>query len=437
MGERYMMDESHTTFPAKRTKKTLGWVVLFTLILVGAVILYRGWASNQKRSASQRTSRLEIPVQISPVVRKHLTYSLYATGDIAPLMQVDLYPKVSGYLEKISVQIGDSVRQGQVIAQIDQAEFLQKVKEVEAKVAQARAQYAELEAGTRAEDIREAEEVVKQARSRFNNAKLQRERVEALYKGQVISKKEMDTSEMDYSVTEAQLASAEHHLKMLKDGARPEVKAGSLAKLKEMEAILAQEQIRLQNTQIVAPFSGEIVRRNVDNGALLSSSTTLVTLVHLETLKVVANVLEKDIAFVKPGMKAKILTEAYPEKPFEGTVVRINKALDLATRTLQAEINIPNPGRLLKPGMFAKVELALAEKPEALAIPREAVLEEGGKRTVFVVEGNQALRKPIITGIEQDQVIEVVEGVKDGDKVVVRGQASLRDRSTIRVVEGN
>ena len=432
-----MMNESNTTVPAKRTKKTLGWVVLFTLILVGGLILYRGWAFNQKRSASQRTGQLEIPVQISPVVHKHLTYSLYATGDIAPLMQVDLYPKVSGYLEKISVQIGDSVRQGQVIAKIDQAEFLQKVKEVEAKVAQARAQYAELEAGTRAEDIREAEEAVKQARSRFNNAKLQRERVEALYKGQVISKKEMDTSEMDYSITEAQLASAEQHLKMLKDGARTEVKAASLGKLKEMEAILAQEQIRLQNTQILAPFSGEIIRKNVDNGALVSSSTPLVTLVHTETLKVLANVLEKDIILVKPGMKVKVLTEAYPEKPFEGTIIRINKALDLATRTLQAEINIPNPGRLLKPGMFAKIEVALTEKPDALAIPRGAVLEAGGKWAVFVVEGNQALRKSVVTGIEQDQLIEVVEGLKDGDKVVVKGQESLRDRSTIRVIEGS
>jgi len=431
------MDTSHTVVPVKKTRKTFWWVVLFILILVGALILYRGWASNQKQSASQRMGQGEIPVQISPVTRKHLTYSLYATGDIVPLMQVELYPRVSGYLEKISVQIGDSVRQGQVIAQIDQAEFLQKVKEVEAKVSQARAQYAELEAGTRAEDIREAEEAVKQAQSRFNNAKLQRERVEALYKRQVISKKEMDASEMDYNVTEAQLASAEQHLKMLKDGARTEVKAASLGKLREMEAILAQEQIRLQNTQIIAPFSGEIIRKNVDNGALVSSSTPLVTLVHMETMKVVANVLEKDIALIKPGMKAKILTEAYLDKPFEGTVVRINKALDLATRTLQGEINIPNPGRLLKPGMFAKIEVALTEKLDALAVPREAVLEEGGKRTVFVIEGSQALRKPIITGIEQDQVIEVVEGVKDGDKVVVRGQASLRDRSTIRVVEGS
>lgn len=412
------------------------WIILIALIGVGGLILYRGWASTQKRSASERLGRGEIPVQISPVVHQKLTYSLVANGDIAPLMQVDLFPKVSGYLEKISVQIGDSVRQGQVIAQIDQAEFLQKVKEIEAKVAQAKAQYAELEAGTRAEDIRQAEEAVKQAQSRFTNAKLQRERVLALYNRQVISKKEADVSEMDYNVTEAQLAAAQQHLKMLKDGARPEVKAASLGKLKEMEAILAQEQIRLQNTQIVAPFSGEIVRRNVDSGALISPSTPMVTLVHMATLKVVANVLEKDIAFVKSGMKVKILTEAYPDKPFEGAVVRINKALDLATRTLQAEINIPNPGHLLKPGMFARIEVALQEKPAALAVPRQAVLEEGGNRSVFVVEGNQAIRKPIVTGIEQDQLIEVVKGLKDGDKIVVRGQESLRDRSTIRVIEG-
>jgi multidrug efflux pump subunit AcrA (membrane-fusion protein) len=437
MGERDMMNESHPSITSKKAKKTWRWVILIILIGVGGLILYRGWASTQKRSASQRVGRGEIPVQISPVVRKNLTYSLYITGDIAPLMQVDLFPKVSGYLEKIYVQIGDSVRLGQIIAQIDRAEFLQKVKEVEAKVAQAKAQYAELEAGTRTEDIRQAEEAVKQAQSRFNNAKFQRERVEALYNRQVISKKEADVSEMDYNVAEAQLASAEQHLKMFKEGARPEVKAASLGKLKEMEAILAQEQIRLQNTQIVAPFSGEIVRRNVDNGALVSSSTPLVTLVHLETLKVVANVLEKDIAFVKSGMKAKILTEAYPEKPFEGTIVRINKALDLATRTLQVEINIPNPGHLLKSGMFAKIDLVLAEKTEALAIPIEAVLEEGGKQFVFVIEGNQAFRKPVVTGVEKDQLIEVVEGLKDGDKIVVKGQGSLRDQSVIRVVEGS
>jgi HlyD family secretion protein len=343
---------------------------------------------------------------------------------------------VSGYLEKVFVEMGDSVRQGQVIARIDRAEFVQKVREVEAKVAQAKAAADEIEAGTRSEEIRQAEEAVKQAQSRYDNARAQRERMEALFKKQIISKKDFDNADTECAVCDAQLSSSQERLKQLKEGARQEVKEGSRAKLKEMEAILAQEQIRLQNTQIVAPFSGEIVRRYVDSGALVSPSTPLVTLVHVETLKVLANVLEKDISLVKVGMKVKVLTEAYPHKPFEGTIIRINKALDLATRTLQAEINVPNPGHLLKPGMFARIEVVLKEKPDALTVPREAVLGEEGKQFVFTVEGNQAVQKPVVTGIVQERLIEIVEGVKDGDKIVVRGQESLRNLSTIRIVEG-
>ena len=430
-----MTVENHSSILSKK-RKTWRWIILIALVAVGGLILYRSWASTERRSASQRVVRGDIPVQVSPVTRQDLTYSLVANGDISPLMQIDLSPKVSGYLEKIFVEMGDSVRQGQVIAQIDRAEFVQKVREVEAKVAQAKASADEIEAGTRSEDVRQAEEAVKQAQSRYDNAKAQRERMEALFKKQIISKKDFDNADTECAVCDAQLSSSQERLKQLKEGARQEVKEGSRARLKEMEAILAQEQIRLQNTQIVAPFAGEIIRRYVDGGSLVSSSTPVVTLIHLETLKVVANVLEKDVGLVKPGMKAKILTEAYPEKPFEGTVVRINKALDLATRTLQAEINIPNPGHLLKPGMFAKVEMILKEKPDALTVPKDAVLREEGKEFVFVVEGNQALRKRVVTGIERESLIEIIEGMKEEDKVVIRGQESLRDRSTIRIVEG-
>jgi len=432
-----MTSENHSVTSAKKGKKTLRWALVIAVVGVGGLILYRSWASTEKRSASQRVARGDVPVQVAPPTRQPMTYSLVANGDISPLMQVELSPKVSGYLEKISVQIGDSVRQGQVIAQIDRAEFMQKVKEIEAKLAQAKAAADEVEAGTRSEDIRQAEESVKQAKSRYDNAKAQRERMEALYSRQIISRKDFDNADTECAVCEAQLSANQEKLKQLKEGARLEVREGSRAKVKEMEAILAQEQIRLQNTQIVAPFAGEIVRRNVDSGALVSPSTPVVTLIHLETLKVVANVLEKDVGLIKPGMKAKILTEAYPGKPFDGTVVRINKALDLATRTLQAEINIPNPGHLLKPGMFAKIEMVLKENLNALTVPRDAVLKEEGKEFVFAVEGNQAFRKPVVTGIERETLIEIVEGVKDGEKIVVRGQESLKDRTTVRIIEGS
>ena len=430
-----MSEDQHLAVSSKKSRRYRKWIILFVLVVIGALALYRGWGATQKKSG-KRSFQTEIAVQISPVIRKHLTYSLNATGDITPMMQVDLFPKVSGYLERIDVNLGDSVRQGQVIAQIDRSDFLQKVKEIDAKVAQAKANLSELEAGSRPEELRQAEEAVRQAQSRFNNAKLQQERIEALFKRQVISKKEADLAEMDYTVAEAQLAASQQNLKLVREGARQEVKEASRGKLKEMEALLAQEQIRLQNTLIVAPFQGEIIRKCVDAGALVSSSTPIVTLVHTMTLKIVANVLERDIPLLKPGMKAKIQAEAYPGKVFEGKVARVNTGLELSTRTLQAEIEIPNSSRLLKPGMFARIEVVMLEKPEVLAIPSNAVMVEQGERFVYVVQGNKAARTPILTGIEQDRFVEVKEGLKEGDQVVTRGQEAIRENTTLRVVEG-
>jgi len=435
-----MNSDEPTHARLKKDRKRWKWLLLAILVVVAALALYRVWGFTQKRSGTQRAARMEVPVQVIPVVAKPLTYSIKVTGDILPLMQVDLIPKVSGYLERIDVHIGDIVKQGQVIAQIDRTDFLHKVREVEAKVAQAKAQLMEIETGTRAEELRQAEEAVRQAQSRFENAKLQHERIEALYKREVISKKERDVADMEYTVAEAQLAASQQQLKLLRDGARQEVRDASQAKLREMEAILEQERNHLKDTKIVAPFQGEISRKYVDAGAFVSPSspsTPLVNLVHTETLKIVANVLEKDVPLLKPGMKAKIRVESYPERIFEGKVEKINSALDLSTRTLQAEIWIPNSDRSLKPGMFSNVEVVLLEKPQALVIPREAILEAGSEMSVFVVEGKQAVRRSISVGYEQDRMVEVLKGLNEGDQVVIKGQQLIKEGSTIRIIEGS
>jgi HlyD family secretion protein len=431
-----MNHETHPSMsPLKKGRKLWRWVIFAILICMVVLVLYRVWASTQRRVGPQRLGQGEIPVQVTPVKRGDLTYFFNATGDISPLMQVDLFPKVSGYLEEISVNIGDSVRQGQVIAQIDRSDFLHKVHEMEAKVAQAKAGLDEIEAGTRSEEIRQAEEAVKQAQSRYDNAKTQRERMEALYQKQIISKKDFDNADTECTVCEAQLVSSKERLKQLREGARREEREASRAKLKEMEAVLLQEQTRLQNTTITVPFSGEITHKYVDAGALVSPSTPLVTLVHTETLKVMANVLEKDISLVKLGMKVRIQTEAFPDRSFDGRIIRMNSALDTATRTLQTEIHIPNAGKMLRPGMFAKIEIALSNRIGTLTIPKVALVEDEKDRVVFVVENNQALRKSILTGIEQDETVEVLQGLREGDRIVTKGQGSLKDHSVVRVIE--
>jgi RND family efflux transporter MFP subunit len=118
-------------------------------------------------------------------------------------------------------------------------------------------------------------------------------------------------------------------------------------------------------------------------------------------------------------------------------VEKINSALDLSTRTLQAEIYIFNSDRSLKPGMFANVEVVLLEKPQTLVIPREAIIETGSEMSVFVVEGKQVFRKPITLGYEQDRLVEVLKGLNEGDQVVIKGQQLIKDGSTIRVIEGS
>lgn len=413
------------------------WCIFFFIIFLAGFALYRIWAITQKKTLIQRPKHSEIPVQISPVVLKPIKYSISMSGDILPLMQVDLFPKISGYIESINVRLGDRVHKGQVIAQIDKSDYLQKVKEAEARVSYARAQLIEIEAGTRVEEIRKAEEAVRQAESRFNNAKIQRERIEILYKKGVISKKEYDLSEMEFTVSEAQLEAAREHLKLLKEGARKETKEAAQAKLMEAEAILAQERLKLHYTQIVAPFSGEISRRYVEPGLLVSPSSPIVNIAHTDTLKVIANILEKDIPYLNVGMKAKIKAETFPDKVFEGKIMHISNTLDLHTRTLQAEIYIPNQDRLIKPGMFSRIEVTLVEKPRALVIPKNAVIEKGKERFVFVVQGNQVTKRPILTGFEQDQFIEIKEGLSEGELVVVKGHESIREGSLVRIIEGS
>jgi RND family efflux transporter MFP subunit len=133
----------------------------------------------------------------------------------------------------------------------------------------------------------------------------------------------------------------------------------------------------------------------------------------------------------------RIRVGAYPDRIFEGRVEKINSALDLATRTLQAEIYIPNTGRFLKPGMLSNVEMVLLEKPEALVIPKEAIIETGGEMIVFIAEGKQAVRKTVTLGYEQDRMVEVLKGLDKGSLLIIKGQQLIKDGSTIRVVEGS
>lgn len=206
------------------------------------------------------------------------------------------------------------------------------------------------------------------------------------------------------------------------------------AALKVASANYDAAKTRLSYAFIRAPFSGYITKRFLDPGAVVSTNNaTLFTLQDIDKLKVIINILEKDIPRVKMGMKGIVTVDAFPGKEFVATVVRFSQAVDPSTRTMAVELDIDNRDHLLKPGMFSNVALTVDTHPNAITVPTMAILKDGGGQYVFTVQRDSALRVPVQTGLELNGSTEILSGLQALLPVIVSGQQFARDHSPVRV----
>ncbi len=194
---------------------------------------------------------------------------------------------------------------------------------------------------------------------------------------------------------------------------------------------------RLGYARITAPFSGFITRRSLDPGSLVTANNlTLFMLMDLNAMKVIVNVLEKDIPLIKEGKQAQVTVDAYPGREFVGTVKRFAEAVDLSTRTMAVEVDVPNRDRLLKPGMFARVTLVVNEHPDAITVPTAAILSDDKGAYVFVAMNDTAKRIPVNLGTEQNSRTEILNGLAGGENVITTGQQFIKDGSPISIQPG-
>lgn len=191
---------------------------------------------------------------------------------------------------------------------------------------------------------------------------------------------------------------------------------------------------RLGYARITAPFSGFITKRYLDPGSsVTANNVTLFMLMDLNAMKVIVNVLEKDIPLIKEGKQAQVTVDAYPDKEFVGTVKRYAEAVDLSTRTMAVEVDVPNRDRLLKPGMFARVTMVVDEHPNALTVPTAAILSDDKGAYVFVTVSNMAKRIQVKPGAEQNARTEILNGLSGGENVVTTGQQFIKDGSAVSI----
>ena len=337
--------------------------------------------------------RPTMTVETTTVARLDVAERVMVVGNLIGAATVAVVPKVSGRIESVNVRLGDPVRRGQLLATLEDRELREQVNQTEASLEVSRA-------------------TVRQREADLKNAQSNLERSRNLFARSLIAQQTLDDAEARYDAAVAQV-----------DLARAQ---GSQA-----TARLEELRINLSNTRILSPVDGFVGSRSLDPGAFVGTNSSFLSVVDIHFVRLVANLVEKDLRRIVIDMPAVVEVDAYPGETFAGRVARLAPVLDPATRTAQMEVEVPNAGARLKPGMYARVQFVVAQRAGALTVPRNAIVDVEGVRGVFVADGTTARFKPIKSGIVDGEAVEITEGLADGSTVITLGSASLRDGDPI------
>jgi RND family efflux transporter MFP subunit len=208
----------------------------------------------------------------------------------------------------------------------------------------------------------------------------------------------------------------------------------SEAAMKISEAAYKNAATQLSYSKIIAPFSGFVTQKYLDIGALIqNNNSTIFTLMKMNLVKVFVYVLEKDLPLISENTKCVISVDAFPDKEFFGRITRKSNALDLNTRTMTYEIDIPNQNYILKPGMFATVHFVLKEHKDAITIPKDALLKDASENYVFVFENEKAKRIIVTPGLVQNNIVEIISGLNSSSDLITTGQEFVKDNAPVKV----
>jgi HlyD family secretion protein len=413
---------------------------LVIVLVVGSVVFAYTYLwpvpAADSPAAQEPPAAKPFPVQTVLAWRGTLTQTISATGDILAEARVEVFPKIAGHLEELSVEEGDAVRAGQVIARIANAEFQARLARAAAEVDALQAEWAQMQSGALPEEIAQAVDAVEHTRAELANAEGFAERTRGMVERGLQSTQELEDATRRLRQAGAMHNSASQRLQLLRTGARSEARQALQARLRAAQAAHQLATIELQHTVITSPMDGVVSHRYVDPGAYVKTTETpVVTIEAMQTVKIEAPISERDIVAVRPGHKALIQVDAYADEPFPGTVRRLAPTIDPSSRSGAVEIALANPGFRLRPGMFAKVTLVLAEREDVVIVPRDALRPDGAETTVFVVRDGTAHRQPVSTGLMNDALAEILDGLAAGDEVVLSGHTNLQDQAPVNVVQ--
>jgi RND family efflux transporter MFP subunit len=360
---------------------------------------------------------------VARVTSESLSRGLVLTAEFKPYQEVDVMAKIAGYISKINVDIGDRVRQGELLATLEVPEMADDLRRAAAALDRSQA------------EVGRAKDELQRAQSAHEIAHISFERLSAVSakKPGLVAQQEIDDAHSKDLVSEAQVSAAKSAL------------AAANEQVRVSQAEMQKIQTMIQYTRVTAPFAGVITKRYADTGSMIQAGTAsqsqampVVRLSENNLLRLILPVPESSVPTVHLGQQVEVQVQTL-HRSFPGKVARFADKLSLATRTMDTEVDVPNPTLVLVPGMYAEVNLTLDRRNSTLAVPVLAVdLDSNSSgtastgRVMVVTPNNRVEVRKIQLGLETPDKYEVRSGLNDGDAVVLSGRSGLQPGQEVR-----
>jgi multidrug efflux pump subunit AcrA (membrane-fusion protein) len=398
-------------------RRVIGWGAAILILLVSA-----GCGSGGAQPAAEQPA---VTVQTEPATVGAIRETVSISGEVAAGSEVQVLPKLAGRITRVAVTMGQEVDKGELLVELDAQELSLAVRQAEAALEMARANLQSARAGGTLAQLQAA---TRQAEANYKNAGKTLERMEMLYREGAISLQQLEAVRLQAAVAESQHSLAGEQLAIFERGeGQIQVLA---AQVRQAEATLDMARLNLSHTRITSPVAGKVLSLNAEVGNMASPAQPAAILLGPEGVTVIARVTEQSVGLFSQGQSVEV------EVPATGTVVS-GKVREVApgavagTKSFLVRVRVAE-AKGIRPGMFARVMLAVAENTAAVLLPRAALLEQDGRHFVFTVKEGKAERREVTVGLQDERFAEITSGVTAGETVITAGQHFLQEGAAVR-----
>jgi HlyD family secretion protein len=432
--------------PVWARRYILGGIVV--VVLLGVITLaYRAFSSDTPEVEVVRAAAETGGNDVGGTV-------LSATGYIVAHHTINVNSKVTGRLAWIGVEKGDKVKEGQVLVRLEDQEFRASYEQSRGALENAQAYLDELQHGSRPEEIQEAQHNLDEAQATLVNDKLTLDRTKQLASGGVVSRQQLDDATAKFESDQQRVNSLERVFQLMKIGPRPEEIARAQGAVTQAQGQLDYAKSQLDATVIRAPVTGTILDRTAEKGELITAQFasaaaggpqgSVVSLADLNDLQVELDIAQADFARLGPTQKAKVTTDAYPDKEYDGVIAQISPEANRQKATVQVKVQVLNPGKYptiqLRPEMNATVKFLAdeapktktAQEPAGVYVPSTAIRDRDGKKIVLIAYDGKAVAREVHV-MSQRSDGALVDGLVGGESLITTAPATLKDGDRIKI----